>query len=370
MKILHSKSVVRETRAFMPPIDGSASGLRKGQSGRILVVGGSSEYTGAPFYASMAALRSGADIAHVACHPRAGAAIRTLSPELIVHPCLDPVLTANEAAQRVLEIAKRVHVVVIGPGLSRDSFMLDVAARILLGLKEQGKMVVLDADALFLCSQRPELVNGYRNAVLTPNYGEFLRLCETLNIPVSDNERVDAVNALSSRLGCCVVLKGEEDIVSNGTSVCIRERGSPRRCGGQGDLLSGIIATFISWMLGAKAGLYSRQANVPSTKDIGAKHIADALKGKTRVLEESRLSQNAVGDAGAASVIVNLIDEDEMADVPVLLLMCSAACILVKQVARRAFDIKGRAMTATLMVDVVGDVFSESFDEAESKKRN
>ncbi|KAI8845319.1 Ribokinase-like protein [Chytriomyces cf. hyalinus JEL632] len=335
MKVLHSKSVVRETRAFMPPIDGSASSLRKGQSGRILVVGGSSEYTGAPFYASMAALRSGADIAHVACHPRAGAAIRTLSPELIVHPCLDPVLTANEAAQRVLEIAKRVHVVVIGPGLSRDSFMLDVAARILLGLKEQEKMVVLDADALFLCSQRPELVNGYRNAVLTPNYGEFLRLCETLNIPVSESERVDAVNLLSSRLGCCVVLKGEEDIVSNVTSVCIRERGSPRRCGGQGDLLSGIIATFISWMLGAKAGIYSRQqANVP------------------------------------ASVIVNLIDEDEMADVPVLLLMCSAACILVKQVARRAFDMKGRAMTATLMVDVVGDVFSESFDEAESKKRN
>ncbi|KAJ3241571.1 hypothetical protein HDU81_000110 [Chytriomyces hyalinus] len=334
MKTLHSKSVVRETRAFMPPIDGSASSLRKGQSGRILVVGGSNEYTGAPFYASMAALRSGADIAHVACHPRAGAAIRTLSPELIVHPCLDPVLTANEAAQRVLEIAKRVHVVVIGPGLSRDSFMLDVGARILLGLKEQEKMVVLDADALFLCSQRPELVDGYRNAVLTPNYGEFLRLCETLNIPVSDNQRVEAVNLLSGRLGCCIVLKGEEDIVSNATSVCIRERGSPRRCGGQGDLLSGIIATFISWMLGAKAGHYSRQTNVP------------------------------------ASVIVNLIDDDEMADVPVLLLMCSAACILVKQVARRAFDMKGRAMTATLMVDVVGDVLSESFDEAESKKRN
>jgi ATP-dependent NAD(P)H-hydrate dehydratase len=39
---------------IMPELDGS---LRKGDAGRVLLVGGSLEYTGAPYFAAMAAMK-------------------------------------------------------------------------------------------------------------------------------------------------------------------------------------------------------------------------------------------------------------------------------------------------------------------------
>lgn len=46
-------------------------------AGRIGVLGGSGDYSGAPFFAAMGAMRFGADLAHVICEPAAGAVIKT-----------------------------------------------------------------------------------------------------------------------------------------------------------------------------------------------------------------------------------------------------------------------------------------------------
>ena len=62
--------------------------LHKGQAGRIAVLGGSKEYHGAPSFAATAALRCGADLAHVFCHPDSAGAIKGFSPDLIVHSVL------------------------------------------------------------------------------------------------------------------------------------------------------------------------------------------------------------------------------------------------------------------------------------------
>lgn len=61
----------------------------KGQDGRIGIFGGSFEYTGAPYYAAISALRTGADLVHIFCCKDAGIPIKTLSPEPIVHPIVD-----------------------------------------------------------------------------------------------------------------------------------------------------------------------------------------------------------------------------------------------------------------------------------------
>ena len=58
----------------------------KGQNGKVGVVGGSKEYTGAPYYAGVSALRSGADLSHIFCPSEALIAIKSYSPEIIVHP--------------------------------------------------------------------------------------------------------------------------------------------------------------------------------------------------------------------------------------------------------------------------------------------
>ena len=71
--------------AMVPPLTASKY---KGQAGKIGVIGGCAEYTGAPFFAAMSALRVGADLSHVFCARGAATVIKSYSPELIVHPYL------------------------------------------------------------------------------------------------------------------------------------------------------------------------------------------------------------------------------------------------------------------------------------------
>lgn len=61
--------------SFAPPLDGS---LHKGQSGRVAVVGGSIEYTGAPYFAAIASLKSGSDMAYIICAPEAAIPIKVI----------------------------------------------------------------------------------------------------------------------------------------------------------------------------------------------------------------------------------------------------------------------------------------------------
>lgn len=103
------------------------------------MVGGSFEYTGAPYFSAMSSLRAGVDMAHIFCEDSAAAPIKTYSPELIVHPVLmssrkldkDAEETAKYLASQVAEWLRSLHCVVIGPGLGRDPLILKTAACII-----------------------------------------------------------------------------------------------------------------------------------------------------------------------------------------------------------------------------------------------
>ena len=94
----------------------------KGQNGKVAIIGGSKTYTGAPYFAAMAALRTGSDLAFVYCHEDAAIPIKSYSPEIIVSSIL-PKANKNQQVRPALEIAKSV---VIGCGMGRQSFAGDV----------------------------------------------------------------------------------------------------------------------------------------------------------------------------------------------------------------------------------------------------
>jgi ATP-dependent NAD(P)H-hydrate dehydratase len=62
--------------------------MHKGQSGKVGVVGGSKEYSGAPFFAAISSLRTGADLSYVFTTKEAAPVLKGYSPELIVLPLL------------------------------------------------------------------------------------------------------------------------------------------------------------------------------------------------------------------------------------------------------------------------------------------
>ena len=83
---LGEQELQQAARALVPRLTNE---LHKGECGRIAVFGGCVMYTGAPYFAAIAAVKAGADLAHVFCEQQAGVVIKAYSPELIVHPVLD-----------------------------------------------------------------------------------------------------------------------------------------------------------------------------------------------------------------------------------------------------------------------------------------
>lgn len=109
---------------------------------------------------------------------------------------------------------------------------------------------VIDADGLFLVTNNIELVKDNSLAILTPNKMEYKRLVEKiLNSDVSEDNPSEQLRLLSQKIGGATILrKGKEDLISDAETVTkVSTFGSPRRCGGQGDILCGSVAVFTSW---------------------------------------------------------------------------------------------------------------------------
>eukprot|EP00242_Pyramimonas_sp_CCMP2087_P011591 CAMPEP_0198221596 /NCGR_PEP_ID=MMETSP1445-20131203/84338_1 /TAXON_ID=36898 /ORGANISM="Pyramimonas sp., Strain CCMP2087" /LENGTH=353 /DNA_ID=CAMNT_0043899801 /DNA_START=233 /DNA_END=1294 /DNA_ORIENTATION=+ len=246
----------------------------KGSSGKIGVVGGCLEYTGAPYFAAMSAMRVGADLAHVFCALSAGPVIKALSPELIVHPYLPEAanmkakdaVTTLEAADMVEAWFSRLDVLVVGPGLGRDPFVLATVTEIIARARKAGLPLIIDADGLYIVNQNLKLIKGYTSCILTPNANEFVRLQRAVNLcrgyAGADINEVgtpaETVQAMSAHLeGVTIVRKGKRDLVVNSgcTPLVVDWEGCPRRVGGQGDILAGTVAVFWAWTRAAvKAG--------------------------------------------------------------------------------------------------------------------
>jgi len=238
-------------RSLPPPLIAKA---HKGQAGRVGVLGGSWEYTGAPFYASVSSLKVGADLAFIFCHEHAAGPIKCYSPELVVYPAYPANTPPDEAAAALASALKqaisRMHTLVVGPGLGRDPGMQQGATLCIQEARTAELGLVIDADGLQLLCQNPTLLAGYSRAILTPNRVEFSRLCSAVGVEEGKDPIATTAHLARALNGPTVVRKGEMDIISNGTATYLcTEPGSLRRCGGQGDVLSGSAATWLHWAL-------------------------------------------------------------------------------------------------------------------------
>lgn len=181
--------------------------------------------------------------------------IKTYSPNLMVHPYmrqeknLGKSETVDSVSEQVIAMLDRLHVIVIGPGLGRDPAMQETCARVITAAKKKNVSFVLDADGLFLAQSRPELVKGYKECILTPNVVEFGRLAQSQNIDVGKGDSSKLCEKLANALGgVTIIQKGKVDTISNGTHTLISDgEGGLKRSGGQGDTLTGALATLLAY---------------------------------------------------------------------------------------------------------------------------
>ncbi|VAI02622.1 unnamed protein product [Triticum turgidum subsp. durum] len=215
-------------RRITPPLDRAR---HKGQAGKIAIIGGCREYTGAPYFAAISALKVGADLSHVFCTKDAATVIKSYSPELIVHPILEESYSVRDDEREsvsssilteVIKWVERFDCIVVGPGLGRDSFLMDCVSNIMRHARQAN----------------------------IPNVYEYKRLVQKiLNCEVNEENASEQLTALCQKIGGVTIMKkGKADVISDGKKVTqVSTFGSPRRCGGQGDILSGSVAVFSSW---------------------------------------------------------------------------------------------------------------------------
>jgi NAD(P)H-hydrate epimerase len=105
--------------------------------------------------------------------------------------------------------------------------------------------VVIDADAITAAGEGLACLEG-RKGVITPHHGEFKAL--TGRTVPSDVTRAKAVvSEEARRVGLTLLLKGREDIVSDGERVKVVRGGNPgMTVGGTGDVLTGVVAGLVS----------------------------------------------------------------------------------------------------------------------------
>lgn len=234
-----------------------ASKCHKGMRGRIGIVGGGRDYVGAPCLASISAMRVGADLAYVICASTASQAIKCHSLDLVVMPMLD----CPEEATFKNELScllERLHAIVIGPGLGREELLQKRAKHILLEAKTRSIPLVIDADGLILVNEDISIIKGYEKALLTPNRIELQRMLNVLYSPktfdlrdINSTELAKLVKQCSKDLNVSILAKGMTDFSSDpdGFQLATNEKsGSDRRCGGQGDILSGVAGTYSYWI--------------------------------------------------------------------------------------------------------------------------
>lgn len=222
-------------------------GAHKGDYGRLLVVGGSSRYIGAPALVSLAALRSGVDLAIIAAPEKAAWTINSFSPDLITIklPCRDLEPPALSELRNEFKLSTAV---VVGPGLGTLAKTRDAVIELTRTLKEAHPNLpaLFDADGLKALASERDLFQGM-HWVLTPHAREF-ELLTGVDLPADINGRAQQVKTAAKELGCTVLLKAWVDVIgSPAGDVKLNYTGNPgMTVGGTGDVLAGIVGTFLA----------------------------------------------------------------------------------------------------------------------------
>lgn len=211
----------------------------KGDFGRLLVIGGSETYSGAPALVALAALRTGVDLVFVAAPEKTATSIASFSPNLITVKLAGEHLNEGNT-QSLKPHIERSTCVAIGPGLGTHSETINAVAAILNTLKESKKPALIDADAIKamgLIKRRAEFP-----VVVTPHAEEFQVLSG--RAPSSDLQtRSEEAKSLAAVLRGTVLLKGHVDVISDGERVKLNRTGNPAMTvGGTGDVLSGVVS--------------------------------------------------------------------------------------------------------------------------------
>lgn len=232
----------------------------KGNNGKVLIVGGSKDYYGAPAISAKAAIATGVDLTYIYTPKNAALAIKSFSEDFIVRESKGDYLSLEDLDD-ILELASKVDAVLLGPGSSQ---MEETGKLFNVLAMKINKPLVLDADALKMVDL--SLVSKKEDLIITPHLSEFKSFFKNVSkedmdqfekfVKLNDkenldfrkvNDKIDSIHRITKNIEGSVILKGKYDFIFNGNRLKINRTGNPgMTVGGTGDALAGICLSLLS----------------------------------------------------------------------------------------------------------------------------
>lgn len=213
----------------------------KGTYGRVAVIAGSKNMSGAAFLCSKAAYSTGAGLVKIYTHESNRTILQSQLPEAVMMTYED-----YEGALSCIEDALQwATVIVVGPGLGVDT----VSERMLYELLMNAEVpMVVDADALNILSNNIELLSTSSvQIIMTPHMKEMSRLIQKPVEEIAKN-RFAIAREFAKKMQVTLVLKDAKSIATNGGQQTYMNLAGNNgmSTGGSGDVLAGIIAGMLA----------------------------------------------------------------------------------------------------------------------------
>lgn len=280
------KYIEKEDLHFVPKRQNYSN---KGTYGKILVIAGSKDISGAAVLSALAAFKTGAGMVRVFTHENNRNVIAKLIPEAMINT-----YTIDEFDEKALDACLNwSDVVAIGPGIGTGEVQSLMVEKTL----ESGHPCVLDADGINTIARHEDIKKKFhKNVIITPHLKELSRF-EAISIDDILKDIVKRAEEVNYKHNVSVVLKDARSVIATENATYINLSGnSGMATAGSGDVLTGILAgligigtdlnlvpalgAYIHGLAGDIAAMHISKESMMATDII--RYIPDALKGEIK----------------------------------------------------------------------------------------
>ncbi|MCX6733265.1 MAG: NAD(P)H-hydrate dehydratase [Candidatus Peregrinibacteria bacterium] len=219
----------------------------KGDNGRVLILGGSLDYHGAPILSALGAQKSGADLVYIMVPECNFQITRATHPDFIVRTYAGDHFNVA-AIPAVLALAKTCDAILIGPGMGESP---ETQEALDLLIPQLTIPTVLDSVAIMSVRRIHDFPLN-QDIIITPHLNEFQKLTDKTFIERDEDvlreKKLRYCQNLALDLQICILLKGAEDLVvsTKGYSMLNRTGNAGMTVGGSGDTLGGFLVSLLA----------------------------------------------------------------------------------------------------------------------------
>lgn len=219
----------------------------KGDFGKVLLVAGSKNMSGAAFLSALAAYRTGCGLVKIFTVEENRGILQTELAEAVIatYDCKEAENRTKEFENELIKQCQWASVIVLGPGLGQEAYVKNLVESVLVNAYVP---VIIDADGLNTIAAYPALTGYFtENIIITPHLGEMARLTGD-SVESIKNNLVKTARDYSNRYGITCVLKDAVTIAAlNDQRIYINHSGNSSMAkAGAGDVLTGILAGLLS----------------------------------------------------------------------------------------------------------------------------